>query len=913
MCFYTFFSFSSLTQAKVIFEWLPSKGSIENNVISEKINKAGAKLEKEAEIDAEGNLIIDSGQFASIDEKMIKKIPYHHFSIETMVRIDQPIPLGAIIGHVQDNGSYEHGWYLGYDGSQFTFKASNGNKMQSVSHGKPFAPGQWASLITVYDGKEMKLYVDGVLSGSTLLKGKISDPNIKTPFVIGAYKDKDEFFPMSGRIKYLRIHDKALKHKDIVRSANLLRYKFSVRPSVRFVSPSKAVVSWEATKAGQGTIAYGTSKRFEHFPKSSSTGTNHEVTIDNLEPGRTYYYRLAATIEGKRVMSPTYEFSTTMNNSLPSTPDSAEMKTSEEMTNFVRSALAATKQKSGYCIIYGLEDGKLAYEVAKQSNFTVICLEEEEGLINKVRSALYKTGVYGTRVSITQVDSLSDTGVTSDFANLILSEKEASGGKMLGSLSEAKRMLRPNSTLFLKNKANEASEVGGFYAYIKPKYKDPKDWTHQYGTPANTSNINDSIGGATSVADLAVQWLGKPGGDFGIDRMPRMPAPLAVNGRLFHQGHDRMIALDAQNGHVLWNLEIPDLRRVNIPHDCSNWCADEKSVYVAIRDRAWIIDAETGKRRETLRLTSSARGSHDWGFIGFSDDMLIGSSVKSGAHFTEFWGGAKWYDAAGDKSSLAQVVSDNVFGYDKETGKGKWAYGKGAIINSTITLADGHVYFLENQSSGLSRQADGRVADNALWTEKLYLVCLNIKTGKVVWNKPFPRLKYTSNKKGFVQVGYGLHTHNSYYVILSQGGAGAYTYHSFDEKTGKLKWESKTKWSRNHHGGHMQHPVVLKDNIYNQPTGISLKTGKGLNYEFGPIGGCSAAVGSSNALFFRGTDGCITQWDLKTKNSTHWQRLRPSCWLSFIPSNGMLLAPEGGAGCSCGGWMDTSIGFIPVK
>jgi hypothetical protein len=26
----------------------------------------------------------------------------------------------------------------------------------------------------------------------------------------------------------------------------------------------------------------------------------------------------------------------------------------------------------------------------------------------------------------------------------------------------------------------------------------------------------------------------------------------------------------------------------------------------------------------------------------------------------------------------------------------------------------------------------------------------------------------------------------------------------------------------------------------------------------------------------------------------------------------MLLSPEGGGGCSCGGWLETSIGFMPA-
>ena len=61
----------------------------------------------------------------------------------------------------------------------------------------------------------------------------------------------------------------------------------------------------------------------------------------------------------------------------------------------------------------------------------------------------------------------------------------------------------------------------------------------------------------SETGQLQVQWLGRPGADFGADRNPRMPAPLSVSGRLFHQGLDRMVALDAFNGAVLWSLEVP--------------------------------------------------------------------------------------------------------------------------------------------------------------------------------------------------------------------------------------------------------------------------------------------------------------------------------------------------------------------
>ena len=47
--------------------------------------------------------------------------------------------------------------------------------------------------------------------------------------------------------------------------------------------------------------------------------------------------------------------------------------------------------------------------------------------------------------------------------------------------------------------------------------------------------------------------------------------------------------------------------------------------------------------------------------------------------------------------------------------------------------------------------------------------------------------------------------------------------------------------------------------------------------------------------------------------ATSWKRLRPDCWLSTIPAAGMVLSPEGGGGCSCGGWSETSVGFMPKR
>ena len=77
-----------------------------------------------------------------------------------------------------------------------------------------------------------------------------------------------------------------------------------------------------------------------------------------------------------------------------------------------------------------------------------------------------------------------------------------------------------------------------------------------------------------------------------------------------------------------------------------------------------------------------------------------------------------------------------------------------------------------------------------------------------------------------------------------------------------------------------------------------------------PGGGCGTYCATTGALFFR--SGTVSMWNRKGGKITSWPRLRPDCWISTIPAAGMLLAPEGGGGCSCGNWMETSIGFIPI-
>jgi len=135
---------------------------------------------------------------------------------------------------------------------------------------------------------------------------------------------------------------------------------------------------------------------------------------------------------------------------------------------------------------------------------------------------------------------------------------------------------------------------------------------------------------------------------------------------------------------------------------------------------------------------------------------------------------------------------------------------------------------------------------------------------------------------------------------------------TFAADQGKKLWNRSFRWlgNKGDHGKALSRPAIVGDRLYVRPQAMNLADGTLLPHQL-PGGGCGTYACTANALFFRSST--VTMWDGASGKATNWPRLRPDCWLSTIPAGGMLLSPEGGGGCSCGTWMETSIGFMPLS
>ena len=149
-------------------------------------------------------------------------------------------------------------------------------------------------------------------------------------------------------------------------------------------------------------------------------------------------------------------------------------------------------------------------------------------------------------------------------------------------------------------------------------------------------------------------------------------------------------------------------------------------------------------------------------------------------------------------------------------------------------------------------------------------------------------------------------------LVIVASNRGAYYIYCFDAMSGNPLWENTLDWPATHHGAHLARPAIVNNRLIVKPGMFKLDTGKLMKEEVPKAGhGCATYALTEQSAFYRG--GSVTQFNFDTNKFSKWERLRPDCWLSTIPAQGMVLSPEAGGGCSCGNWLETSMVFSPIS
>jgi outer membrane protein assembly factor BamB len=604
-----------------------------------------------------------------------------------------------------------------------------------------------------------------------------------------------------------------------------------------------------------------------------------------------------------------------------------------------------TEADKGYCLVLGSEKGRLAFELAKRTQMHIVCVEEDGHNVAASRQALDAAGYYGSRITVHH-ESLETLSFPSYFANLIVSDKTLLTGELTTPALEVYRLLRPyggcvylgqdrqpgaNAQVLTKQSQTSWSAglgpiASGFFDWEndhdsswlfhrRRALNGIGEWTQLYCDASHTACSEDQIRGP-----LTLQWFGAPGPGRIIDRHHRPMSSLVKDGRVFIPADNLIIAADMYNGTPLWELEVPRSRRIGAMKDTGQMLLTKDLIYIASGGECWGIEVATGEHQITFPVPHLREGSPDWGYLNRVGSRLVGSAQKKDASFfvQDFNNGSKHngsYVLEGDFREV--VMSDCLFSFDRHTQDRSWTYRHGSIMNSAIAIGENRIYFAETRNPNIMNDADGRVRIDKFCEKDLFIVAIDLATGKKLWEQPFSlpfeHIMFINFAENTVLLSgtYNVNDFVHYGLFALRGDSGQEKWRT--DYLGMNVNGDKPFGTGGSHGEQWQHPVINGTTVYSKPYAYDLHTGEKKDYVFYRGGhGCGGFTGSVHYMYGRGSNPRMYPLETETTSGIPLTRVtRPGCWLNMIPAGGLILLPESSSGCTCAYSVQTSLAFAP--
>jgi len=594
--------------------------------------------------------------------------------------------------------------------------------------------------------------------------------------------------------------------------------------------------------------------------------------------------------------------------------------------------IETTGVSEGYCLAFGVGDGRLVEELARQSELQVVAVEPDEAKVARARKRLDAAGLYGTRVAVLHADPAS-LPLPRYLASLVVCE-DVPGAGFAGDeafTEKAFPSLRPYGGVscvaeaegrrqaFLRavkeaGLAKAKVEASGRFVLLRREGGLPGsgDWTHQYGDVANTVVSKDRL----VRLPLGILWFG---GNSHMDVLPRHghgPPEQIVGGRLFIEGLDCISARDVYTGRVLWKRELPELDTFGVYYDGTykpnpldtsynqvhipganargtNFVATEDRVYVIHGKGCLALDPATGETISEFKLPTprDAAQPPEWAYLGVYQDLLIAGSGFV-TYSDDYQPERPSYREDFDKTSSWRLVV-----MDRYSGTVLWTFeSKFGLRHNAIAVGGDKVFCIDMMPSRVAEELEkaGTVPPGTPT-----LMALDVRTGKEVWsttqNVFGTWLGYSQEHDVLIQAG-----RPSRDMLAYEPSKNVIAYRGAD---GKVLWNKEG--GRSYSGPLMLHgdTILARGLAFDLLTG-ALKmrrnplTGEETLWNFTRNYGCNYAIASEYLITFR--SAAAGYFDLEHDGGTgNFGGFKSGCTSNLIAANGVLNAPDYTRTCTC--------------
>ncbi len=663
-------------------------------------------------------------------------------------------------------------------------------------------------------------------------------------------------------------------------------------------------------------------------------------------------------------------------------------QSTEESTKLAESILNQTGVREGYALVYGTGDADLLSSLALSSDLDIVAIVPGEEEVARLRRRFDQFGLLGKRVHL--LEGTPDTFEAPPYmASLIVLADGVDGWGKDGSLQKMVKSVRPYGGKIWLPQRTGSADVSSALGAPTPDLgdrsgrdavqNDPSadgtsalhdrlpdvesslsvrsfesatvlgkdgplpggaaNWTHQYGSIANTVKSDDEL----VRLPLGVLWFG---GNSNVDVLPRHghgPPEQIVDGRLIIEGIDCISARDIYTGRVLWKASLdrsatlgqyydktydenaPLTVKTNQQHipganaSGTNFIATSDWVYVVQGSRCHVLDIRTGEAKKIFSLPGrNGIEPAKWAYIGVSGDKLI-----AGSDFAAFpTSAAPQTDSTAqktpDKEAEKQRAKLAIFGkfdgmaskslavMDREDGSVKWKIeARYGFIHNAITASDGILFCLDKLPPALEKRLRRRGMEAP---SDYRLLAVDLETGRVLWERNTnvfgSWLSYSREHDRLLQA-----TRPSRDMLTDETGERMAVYVA---SSGESVWDRKVRYDNP--------PILHGDWIITDRAAYSLATGErrlrldpvtgeDMLWSYSRTYGCNYNIASQHLLSFRSAAAGF--YDLFSDSGTgNLGGFKSGCTSNLIAAGGLLNAPDYTRTCQCSYQNQTSLAFI---